>query len=72
MVVEKLIHSVDDTIMIGKMILREIDLDFSNLIETKAGLSLISSIYIPKHSLYTTFEKDTLFTKSKKDAGTRL
>ena len=62
-IIEKLIHSVDDTVLINKSLIKPILSDFESVIQTKSGLNVISSIFAPKHGTFHTFENaDHAFT----------
>lgn len=70
-ILQKLVLSIDDTVLTSKMILRTIQNSFQEIIETKTGFNFITSIFAPKHSAVNTFEIPVDFTTSKKDDDVR-
>ncbi|KRX00085.1 Armadillo-type fold [Pseudocohnilembus persalinus] len=72
LIIQKLIHAIDDTVLIEKQILKPIKTEFKEIFENKHGFSIISSIFIPQHNSLKTFEKEIKFTTSKKDDSLRL
>jgi len=70
----KILHSVDDTVMTSKMILKEMKKNLKDIFLSKTGFQVISSLFLPSHNILNTWEKaeDIKFTTSKKSSEQRL
>lgn len=58
----KLLHSVDDTKLLEKMIVKEIKTNFDDIINSKNGLNLITSLFVANHTMLKTYEGDVTVT----------
>ena len=70
----KLLHCVDDTKLLTKLVLRPLCEDILSLLSTKVGYTVISSLYLPKHNELSQFDSKASLpnTHSKKDQEVRL
>jgi hypothetical protein len=69
--VMKLLHSVDDTKLSNKLILRPIVEDMAALLEDKRGYSIIASLFVEKHNELVRFDSKVPNQHSKKDGNVR-
>jgi hypothetical protein len=49
----KLSHSIDDTKIIYKYIMKPLCEDLFNLLDSRVGYTIISSLFVPKHNELT-------------------
>lgn len=61
-VIQKLLHSLDDTVLLDKQVLSELKKDFPAVFNSKSGFNIVSSIFMEKHNLLKTFENEVKFT----------